>query len=449
MDTTKQNTNRWMVVLGTVFIQLSAGSFYAWAIFNNGFMLKTGGVVQMVNGSKKIVGGLPAASVSFAFTLGMLCLSLATLVGIPLAKKYGIKIVDTIAAIIYGLSILGLTMIGKGSSIWTLWLFGGVLLGAMNGVLYLTSLTNAIKWFPEKKGLISGICVACYGLGSFVFKYIDMWVAGGNGVINASNIGRVLLWWGILALVLAVVGSLLLKDAPEVITAPSAAEAKSENVNFSTSEMLHTPQAYMIFFCLMTACMFMGLLGAAVTNMAAAWTQSPKDVSIWAGSSAAAFFVAVVAIANTIGRFVMGWLSDITGRKPVFFITFIIQLLTLLALLMTKPGDMSMGMIYTVVMAMAFCFGGNITVFPTFVSDYFGLRDTSRNYSVIYQGFGIGAILVGFLMASGNPLNPGKVTLANGAVLTQNFPLLYKVLLVMVIISLVIFTVIKKPVKKA
>ena len=256
----------------------------------------------------------------------------------------------------------------------------------MNGVLYLTSLTNAIKWFPEKKGLISGICVACYGLGSFVFKYIDMWVAGGNGVINASNIGRVLLWWGILALVLAVVGSLLLKDAPEVVTAPSAAETKSENVNFSTSEMLHTPQAYMIFFCLMTACMFMGLLGAAVTNMAAAWTQSPKDVSIWAGSSAAAFFVAVVAIANTIGRFVMGWLSDITGRKPVFFITFIIQLLTLLALLMTKPGDMSMGMIYTVVMAMAFCFGGNITVFPTFVSDYFGLRDTSRNYSVIYQG---------------------------------------------------------------
>ncbi|MCH1927982.1 hypothetical protein L6232_24605, partial [Shewanella sp. C31] len=87
-------------------------------------------------------------------------------------------------------------MIGKGSSIWTLWLFGGVLIGAMNGVLYLTSLTNAIKWFPEKKGLISGICVACYGLGSFVFKYIDMWVAGGNGVINASNIGRVLLWWG-------------------------------------------------------------------------------------------------------------------------------------------------------------------------------------------------------------------------------------------------------------
>lgn len=52
-------------------------------------------------------------------------------------------------------------------------------------------------------------------------------------------------------------------------------------------------------------------------------------------------------------------------------------------------------------------------------------------------------------MASGNPLNPGKVTLANGAVLTQNFPLLYKVLLVMVIISLVIFAVIKKPVKKA
>ncbi|MEM5032667.1 hypothetical protein AAEZ42_11025 [Limosilactobacillus fermentum] len=98
-------------------------------------MLKTGGVVKMVNGAKKIVGGLPAASVSFTFTLGMLCLSLATLAGIPLAKKYGIKIVNTIAAIIYGLSILGLTMIGKGSSIWTLWLFGGSPRGDERGAL--------------------------------------------------------------------------------------------------------------------------------------------------------------------------------------------------------------------------------------------------------------------------------------------------------------------------
>lgn len=213
--------------------------------------------------------------------------------------------------------------------------------------------------------------------------------------------------------------------------------------------MLHTSQAYMMFFCLTTAVMFMGLLGAAVTNMAAAWTQSPSEVSVWAGSSAAAFFVAIVAIANTVGRFVMGWLSDITGRKVVFFITYIIQLITLIALLITKPGTMSMGMMYLVVLAMAFCFGGNITVFPTYVSDFFGLKHTSRNYSIIYQGFGIGAIIVGFLMASGNPLHPAEVTLSNGAVLTQNFPLVFKVLTVMVIISLLFFMIMKKPTKKS
>ncbi|KAL3945949.1 oxalate:formate antiporter, partial [Lactobacillus hilgardii] len=139
-------------------------------------------------------------------------------------------------------------------------------LGAMNGVLYLTTLTNAIKWFPEKKGLISGISVASYGLGSFIFKYIDMAIAGGNGAITADNIGRVLLWWGILALILAVVGSFFLKDAPDNMAIPSNdanKPAEVDKTNFTTSEMLHTSQAYMMFFCLTTAVMFMGLLGAA------------------------------------------------------------------------------------------------------------------------------------------------------------------------------------------
>ncbi|GEP23654.1 MFS transporter [Lentilactobacillus diolivorans] len=449
-NSSKRTTNRWLIIFGTILIQVSAGSFYAWSIFNNGFMLKSGGVVQTVGGVKKIVGGLPAGSVSFTFTLGMLCLSLATLAGIPLAKKYGIKIIALCASVIYGLAILGLMMIGKGSSIWMLWLFGGVLLGAMNGVLYLTTLTNAIKWFPEKKGLISGISVASYGLGSFIFKYIDMAIAGGNGAITAENIDRVLLWWGILALILAGIGSFFLKDAPDNMAVPSSSDNANEvdKTNFKTSEMLHTSQAYLMFFCLTTAVMFMGLLGAAVTNMAAAGTQAPSEVSVWGGTSAAATFVAIVALANTIGRFIMGWLSDITGRKTVFLITFTIQLLALIALLLTKPGAMSMAMMYVVVIAMAFCFGGNITVFPTFVSDYFGLKNTSRNYSMIYQGFGIGAIIVGFLMASGNPLNPQRVVLSNGAVLTQNFNLTYWVLLIMVIISLVIFAFIKKPVKK-
>lgn len=451
MDTNVQKpaANRWLVIFGTVLIQLAAGSFYAWSIFNNGFMLKTGGVPTVVNGVKKIVGGLPAGSVSFTFTLGMLALSLATLAGIPLAKKYGIKIIAIIASIIYGLSILGLTVIGKDSSIWTLWLLGGVILGAMNGVLYLTTLTNAIKWFPERKGLISGISVAAYGLGSFIFKFIDQAVAGGAGAVTGANIDHVLTWWGILALILAVVGSFFLKDAPDDPKLASASVVSSSDNDFTTAEMLHTSQAYLLFVCLVTAVMFMGLLGAAVTNMASLGTHSPADVATWGGTTAAATFVAIVALLNTIGRFVMGWLSDVIGRKNVFFITYILQLVSLVVLVMTKPGSMSMGMMYTVVIVLAFCFGGNITVFPAYVADFFGLKNSARNYSMIYQGFGIGAILVGFLMASGNPLMPAPVTYSNGAVLTQNFTLVYWTLIVLVIISLIIFATIKKPVKKA
>lgn len=436
-DVKSPTTNRWLVVLGTVLVQLGVGSFYAWSIFNTGFELKSGGAIQVIGGVKKVAGGLPAASVSFTFTLGMLCLSLATLLGVPLVKRFGIRRVSIITGIIYGLSILGLTTVNH--SIWTLWLFGGVLVGATDGILYLTTLSNAIKWFPDRSGLISGISIASYGLGSFIFKYIDMAIAGGTGAITGTNIVRTLTWWGILALILCVVGAFLLKDAPEDPEAAVEDASKPEHEEFTTSEMLHTSQAYLMFICLTTAVMFMGLLGAAVTNMAARWTQVPAEVSTWAGTAAAATFVAVVAIANTIGRFVFGWVSDHTGRKPVFFITYIVQLVVVAMLLMNS--HMHMGLFYVMVIALAACFGGNITVFPTFVGDYFGLKNHTRNYSLIYQGFGIGAIIVGFLMASGNPLNP---PVAN----PLNFHLTLWVLLIMTIISLVIFVFIKKPVKK-
>ena len=445
---TQPHANRWLVIFGTALVQIAVGSFYAWAIFNNGFQLISGGELNKVTG--KIVGGLPAGSVSFTFTIGMLFLALGTLIGIPLSKRFGIKIVGIVSAILYGLSIMGLTLVGKGSSIWLLWLFGGVLLGLLDGLLYMMTLTNAIKWFPERKGLISGISVACYGLGSLIFKYIDQGIAGGSGKawgkITDLNIDHVLLWWGIIALVFALVGSFFLKDAP-VEDAPAGA-AVSDKENFTAPEMLKTSQAYMIFFTLVTASMFMGLLGAAVTNIAALGTQPADKVITWGGLPAAAMFVAVVAVLNTLGRFIMGTLSDYIGRKGVFFITFTIQLVALAALLFTKPGTMSMTMMYVVIGAMAFCFGGNITVFPTFVADYYGIKNSARNYSIIYQGFGVGALVVGFLMASGNPLNPAKVAYSDGAVLTQNFTLSYWVLLIMVILSLIIFLVIRKPEKR-
>lgn len=428
-----------IVIIGTILIQISAGSFYTWAIFNNGLMLKTGGKKSLVDGVVKISGGLPAGSVSFTFTVGMLALSLATLAGIPLAKRYGIKLVSMIASIIYGLSIMSLATINTNSSIWTLWGIG-ILLGSMNGILYLTTLTNAIKWFPNQKGLISGISVAAYGLGSFIFKYIDQIIS--EGEIDASNISRVFILWGVIALILSFLGSLLLKDAPV-----DSHQKNSENTDndFSTREMLHTKQVYMLFLCLTTAVMFMGLLGSAVTNMASLETQNVNNVAVWGGTVSAATFVAVVALMNTIGRFILGWLSDIIGRRNIFFITYTLQLIALVILILTKPGTMPMNVMYLIIITLAFCFGGNITVFPTYVAELFGLKYSAQNYSVIYQAFGLGAIIVGFLLASGFPTNPVKVTYSNGAILTQNFNLVYWVLAIFVVISLLMFATIKKP----
>ncbi|TYC48185.1 MFS transporter [Weissella muntiaci] len=436
MDETMQNNpnKRWLVILGTVLVQIGVGSFYAWSVFSVGIQQMTGATAKVVNGVPTLVGGIKPATISFTFTLGMLSLALATLIAPNLIKRFGIRNVNIVMGILYGIAVIALTTIHSTGQLALLWLFGGVLLGATDGIAYITTLSNAIKWFPERTGLISGIAVASYGLGSFIFKYIDLGVAGSLGKITGTNITKTLMVWGVLAMIIIVVGAFFLKDAPEHPVVKSTASGSN---NFTTKEMLHTPQAYLIFICLTTAVAFMGLLGAAVTPMASKWLGEPAT---WAGTAAAASFVAIVAIANTIGRFVLGALSDVIGRKSVFFITFTIQLIAIVMLLLNQT--MSALLVNLVIIAMAFSFGGNITVFPTFVGDYFGLEHHTRNYSLIYQGFGVGAILAGFLLASGNPLNPPKT-------MPLNFHLTLVVLLAMVIVSLVILVFIRKPVKHA
>lgn len=386
--------NRWLIILGTIIVQMGLGTIYTWSLFNQPLADKF---------------GWELSSVSITFSITSFALAFATLFAGKIQDRIGIRRLTMIAGAVLGVGLIASSQV---SSLWMLYLLAGVVVGFADGTAYITSLSNLIKWFPERKGLVSGISVGAFGAGSLVFKYINA------HFINTMGVSQAFLVWGLIVMVMVITGAFLIKEA--VITeAPANANTQSHSQrNYTVKEMLRTKEAYMLFVILFTACMS-GLYMIGIV----------KDIGVQLAGldiSTAANAVAMVAIFNTTGRIVLGTLSDKVGRMKVVAGAL---LATALSVMTLSFIPLTPGIFFTCVAVIAFCFGGNITVFPAIVADYFGLKNQSKNYGIIYQGFGLGALAGSFLSA-----------------LLGGFHITFIVIAVLCVISFLIATFISVPV---
>ena len=347
----------WLIVLGTIIIQIGLGTIYTWSLFNQPLVSKFGWELQ---------------AVAITFSITSFSLSFSTLFAGKLQQKIGLRKLVAIAGIVLG---LGLILSSRVSSLPLLYILAGVVVGYADGTAYITSLSNLIKWFPNRKGLISGISVSAYGMGSLIFKYV-------NGMlIDTVGVSKAFSYWGIIVLILVLVGSCFLREA-----ATNEAVSQTSSNDYTTQEMLRTKQVYLLFFMLFTSCMS----GLYLIGMV-------KDIGVQlVGLSAAtaANAVAMVAVFNTIGRIILGTLSDKIGRLKIVSATFVIIGLSVFTLSFMQ---LNYAIYFACVASVAFCFGGNITIFPAIVGDFFGLKNHSTNYGIVYQGFGFGALAGSFI----------------------------------------------------
>ncbi|WP_342563961.1 OFA family MFS transporter [Paenibacillus sp. FSL R7-0345] len=373
MTTTMPGHKKWLIVLGTVIMQMGLGTIYTWSLFN----------AQLVNKF-----GWELSSVSITFSITSFALAFATLFAGKLQDRFGLRRLTASAGIMLG---LGLILSSQASSLPMFYLLAGLVVGYADGTAYITSLSNLIKWFPKNKGLISGVSVGAYGTGSLVFKYIN------GSLIESQGVSGAFLYWGIIVMIMVVIGSMLVREAP--VPAPAVAQAVSGRTSaaggtvipakdYTVKEMLRTKEAYLLFVIFFTACMSGLYLIGIVKDIG--MTLAGLDVA------AAANAVAMIAIFNTAGRLILGALSDRMSRLKLLSITLAV---TAAAMFTLSYATLNYGLFFTCVAAIAFCFGGNITVFPAIVSDFFGLKNHSKNYGVIYQGFGIGALSGSFIAA--------------------------------------------------
>lgn len=382
---------RWLIVIGTIIVQMGLGTIYTWSLFNQPLVDHFGWELN---------------SVALTFSITSLSLALSTLLAGKIQDRWGIRRLLIGAGIVLG---AGLMISSQVSSIWMLYILAGVIVGAADGTAYITSLSNLIKWFPERKGLISGISVGAYGTGSLIFKFIN------GSFIQSVGVTQAFFYWGLIVMIMVVGGAILVREAK--IAEGLSIQNGGIQKDYTVKEMLKTKEAYLLFVIFFTTCMgglfLIGIVKDIGVKMA--------GLDIATASNA----VALVAIFNTSGRIILGALSDKVGRLRVVSGALLV---TAAAVSVLSFVPLNYGLFFASVAAIAFCFGGNITVFPAIVADFFGLKNQSKNYGIIYQGFGIGAISGSFISSS-----------LGGFIPT------FKLIAVLSIISVIIAMMIKAP----
>ncbi|OQS38139.1 L-lactate MFS transporter [Chromobacterium haemolyticum] len=354
------NAIRYRTLAGTVLTQFALGSVYTWSLFNAQLSAKL---------------SEPVSQVAFAFGLLSLALAVASSLAGKLQERFGVQRVTLGAGLMLG---LGFFLTAQANNLIMLYLCAGVLVGLADGAGYLLTLSNCVKWFPERKGLVSACAIGAYGLGSLGFKYINL------ALLARFSLETTFELWGLIAMAMVVAGSLLMRDAPQ----QQAAAQQTASHDYTLAEAMRQPQYWMLALMFLTVCMS----GLYVIGVA-------KDIGesyVHLPALTAANAVAVIAVANLSGRLVLGILSDKMPRIRVITIAQIAALAGMLTLLFVP---LNATLFFLAIACVAFSFGGTITVYPSLVSDFFGLNNLTKNYGVIYLGFGIGSI-VGSIVAS-------------------------------------------------
>ena len=303
---------------------------------------------------------------------------------------------------------LGFFLTAHANSLMMLWLSAGLLVGLADGAGYLLTLSNCVKWFPERKGLISAFSIGSYGLGSLGFKFID------SHLLATVGLEKTFIIWGAIVLVMIVFGATLMKDAPNHTAASHNGVVEND---FTLAESMRKPQYWMLAVMFLTACMS----GLYVIGVAKDIAQGMVHLDVATAANA----VTVISIANLSGRLVLGILSDKISRIRVITIGQVVSLVGMAALLFAPLNATTF---FAAIACVAFNFGGTITVFPSLVSEFFGLNNLAKNYGVIYLGFGIGSIC-GSLIAS----------------LFGGFYVTFCVIFALLILSLALSTTIRQP----
>jgi OFA family oxalate/formate antiporter-like MFS transporter len=362
--------NRWRIAGAAALMQGAVGATYAWSVFRDPLVAQFGWTIP---------------EVTLAYSLNLFGLGISALIGGLWMCRVGSRTVGLVAGLLYG---LGLIVAGlAGDRLWALYLGFGLIGGIGRGLGWVVSAAVVVRWFPDRRGLMTGLISAGNGLGALVAAPLGTGLIGAFGVLPSfSALGAGLI-------VLVVGAALALREPPEDYCPPdrgptATASTRRSDRDFTVGEALRTPHWYGLWGLLFVS----STAGLAIFSQAAPMAQELSGVS----AMAAASVVGIMSIANAGGRLCWAWLSDLLGRRVVS----LAMLLLLAGALRTLP--LTAGVVgFTLVAAtVMLCFGGGLGTMPAFAADFFGSKHVGPIIGLLMTAQGCAAMVGPLLLAS-------------------------------------------------
>jgi len=368
---TDRLANRWVIAAAAVFMQLCLGAVYGWSVF----------VKPLISAEHWTL-----TQVALTFTLSVLCLGGGTIVGGLWQDRVGPRRVATVAGILYGAGYMVAAFAAAHHSLGGLYLGYGALAGFGMGMGYICPVATLVKWFPERRGLMTGVAVCGYGAGALVMSPLAA------KEILAYGVPATFLTLGIVYLAVVVLTAQFYSNPPqgwrpEGWEPRSAVSKAASTYDFTVREAMATPQFWLLWFML-----FLNVsAGIMIISQASPMAQQLVGLA----PVTAAGIVGVISIFNGLGRVFWAAVSDYLGRARVYFLLYLIQVGVFFAL----PHLHTAALFTAAVAIVGLCYGGGFGTMPSFTADFFGSKYMGGIYGWILLAWAAGAVPSPILIA--------------------------------------------------
>src|SRR6266850_1946797 len=367
--------NRWVIATAGIFLQIALGAVYAWSVFRTPLARQFGWSIP---------------EVTLTFTISIFTLGIAAFFGGLWLNRRGPRIVALTGGVLYGVGVFLASFSGHG--LWWLYLSYGVIGGIGLGFGYIVPVAVLVKWFPDRRGLITGIAVGGFGAGALITAPLATRLIQTVGVLNTFA------YLGIAYLLVTVVAGLLMHNPPDGYrpqgwSPTSAQTSQRAGHDYTLSEALRTWQLYALWLLLfLNTC-----ASISIISQEAPIFQELAGVT----AVAAAGMVGLASIGNAVGRVFWAWVSDLITRRATFVIMFALQAI----LFWFYPNLTTVALMTTVTFVVLMCYGGGFGTMPAFAADYFGSSNVGPIYGLLLTAWGCASAFGPLLIAHMREVN--------------------------------------------